>query len=57
MHTDSGADPDQQRATVDRRVIGGITLYPPQLAKVTTYAKARGISRSAVIRELIDQHL
>lgn len=39
-----------------KRVIGGITLYGPQLAKLQQ-ATGPGGSRSAVIRRLIDQHL
>lgn len=42
---------------VDRKIIGGITLYPTQLAKLDGHAKANGLSRSAVLRQLIDQHL
>lgn len=56
MHSDAGQAPDPQ-PTTNRRIIGGITLYPQQLAKVTAYAKTHGLSRSAVIRQLIDQHL
>lgn len=36
-----------------KKVVGGITLYEPQLAKLA----AAGASRSAVIRKLIDEHL
>jgi hypothetical protein len=36
-----------------KKVVGGITLYGPQLAKLA----AAGPSRSAVIRKLIDEHL
>jgi hypothetical protein len=39
-----------------KRVVGGITLYAAQLAKLDALA-ARGISRSAAIRQLIDEHL
>jgi hypothetical protein len=57
MHTAAGSDPEHQRATVDRRIIGGITLYPQQITKLDHFAKSQGISRSAAIRQLIDQHL
>ncbi|MFE2912843.1 ribbon-helix-helix domain-containing protein [Kitasatospora indigofera] len=40
----------------DKKVIGGITLYGPQLAKLNALA-ATGTSRSAAIRQLIDEHL
>jgi hypothetical protein len=56
MHSDAGQAPDPQRPT-NRRIIGGITLYPQQLAKVTAYASAHGISRSEAIRRLIDERL
>lgn len=36
-----------------KKVIGGITLYAAQLRKLA----AAGKSRSAVIRQLIDEHL
>lgn len=36
-----------------KKIVGGITLYGPQLAKLA----AAGPSRSAVIRKLIDEHL
>lgn len=36
-----------------KKVIGGITLYAAQLRKLA----ATGQSRSAVIRQLIDEHL
>lgn len=39
-----------------KRVVGGITLYGPQLAKLDALA-ANGTSRSAAIRRLIDEHL
>jgi len=36
-----------------KKVIGGITLYADQLRKLA----ATGMSRSAIIRKLIDEHL
>lgn len=57
MHTDAGTDPEHQRPAIERRVIGGITLYPQQLTKLDRSAQQQGISRSAAIRQLIDQHL
>ncbi|MFF2525923.1 hypothetical protein [Streptomyces liangshanensis] len=55
MHKDAGASPGPQ-TTVDRRVIGGVTLYPDQLQKLRAYAKSHGLSRAAAIRKLIDLH-
>jgi hypothetical protein len=57
MHTDAKpvatGTPDQPPA---KKIVGGITLYGPQLAKLDA-ATAAGDSRSAVLRRLIDQHL
>lgn len=57
MHTDAKpvatGTPDQPPA---KKVVGGITLYGPQLAKLDA-ATAAGDSRSAVLRRLIDQYL
>lgn len=43
-------------APTTKKVVGGITLYGPQLAKLDALA-ASGTSRSAAIRQLIDEHL
>jgi hypothetical protein len=58
MHT---ADEEPAQAGMSappqtKKVIGGITLYGPQLTKLQQ-ATADGTSRSAVLRQLIDQHL
>ncbi|MFD7319362.1 hypothetical protein [Streptomyces sp. NPDC059883] len=55
MHKDAGGSPGPNRTT-DRRVIGGITLYPGQIVKLGAFAKAHGLSRAAAIRKLIDLH-
>ncbi|GAA2985135.1 hypothetical protein [Streptomyces fulvorobeus] len=55
MHTESGVANPPSR-TVDRRVIGGVTLYPEQITKLGAYAKAHRLSRAAAIRKLIDLH-
>jgi hypothetical protein len=39
-----------------KKVVGGITLYGPQLAKLDK-ATTDGTSRSAILRHLIDQYL
>jgi hypothetical protein len=39
-----------------KKVIGGITLYGPQIAKLAA-ATTGGLSRSAILRHLIDTHL
>ncbi|MFI6443802.1 hypothetical protein [Kitasatospora sp. NPDC050543] len=39
-----------------KKVIGGVTLYAAQLAKLDALAAA-GTSRSAAIRKLIDEHM
>ncbi|MFI6117456.1 hypothetical protein [Kitasatospora sp. NPDC051164] len=55
MHTDAKPVNPGTPEPPAKKVIGGITLYGPQLAKLTQ--AANGGSRSAVIRRLIDQHL
>ena len=55
MHTDAKPVTTGTPETPAKKVIGGITLYGPQLAKLSR--AAQGTSRSAVLRQLIDQHL
>lgn len=50
------AQPGSSRTPPTKKVIGGITLYGPQLAKLDALVGA-GTSRAAVIRRLIDEHL
>lgn len=58
MHTADGkpADTGMPSPPTTKKVIGGITLYGPQLTKLQQ-ATADGTSRSAVLRRLIDQNL
>lgn len=56
MHTDAKPVDTGTPEPPPKRVLGGITLYGPQLAKLAQ-ATADGTSRSAIIRQLIDQHL
>jgi hypothetical protein len=58
MHTadEKPATTGMSEPPTTKRVIGGITLYGPQLTKLRE-ATADGTSRSAVLRQLIDQHL
>jgi hypothetical protein len=55
MHTSDEGSPQATAPTEPptKKVIGGITLYATQLRKLA----ATGMSRSAVIRRLIDEHL
>ncbi|MFD8471908.1 hypothetical protein ACH475_06210 [Streptomyces globisporus] len=55
MHTESGVSAPP-KPIIERRVIGGVTLYPEQIAKLGAYAKAHNLSRAAAIRKLIDLH-
>ena len=56
MHTEAKpVDPGMPSKPPAKKVIGGITLYGPQLAKLARAAK--DTSRSAVLRNLIDLHL
>lgn len=56
MHTDAKPVEPGTPETTTKRVVGGITLYGPQITKLNK-ATANGTSRSAVLRRLIDQHL
>jgi len=56
MHTDARPVDTGTPEPPAKKILGGITLYGPQLAKLTR-AAADGTSRSAIIRQLIDQHL
>ncbi|MFG3228137.1 hypothetical protein ACGF07_25595 [Kitasatospora sp. NPDC048194] len=55
MHTDDKPVNTGTPEKPAKKIIGGITLYGPQLTKLNQ--AANGGSRSAVIRRLIDQHL
>ncbi|WP_161801013.1 hypothetical protein [Kitasatospora griseola] len=55
MHTDAKPVNTGTPEPPAKKVIGGITLYGPQLLKLTR--AAMGTSRSAVLRQLIDRHL
>jgi hypothetical protein len=57
MHTDAKPVATGTPAqTAPKKVVGGITLYGPQLDKLDK-ATANGASRSAILRQLIDQYL
>jgi len=56
VHMHKPAKEPAQTGTPEKKVVGGITLYAAQLAKLDALA-AQGTSRSAAIRRLIDEHL
>jgi len=56
VHMHKPAKEQAETGTPAKKVVGGITLYAAQLAKLDALA-AQGTSRSAAIRRLIDEYL